>query len=179
MIRITYWPDDAAWTGEDQGWFKSPRSLPLLMALLRSKPVSGKKDPSSVYLDLLSRHYGEGVIEMAHEKDHAYAAGYVGSRAVRTWQERMRILADAGFIRIQAVGGQPYKYVLLVHPGRAVEQLKRQDKVHAEWLSAYADRKRTTREPDYKTAPPKSGPPGPTVPGRGRKLGLTKKRRTQ
>ena len=49
-----------------------------------------QKDPSSVYLDLISRQRGEGVIEMGHEADHVFASGYTGRRAVRTWQERMR-----------------------------------------------------------------------------------------
>jgi hypothetical protein len=47
-----------------------------------------------------------GVRVMEHEADHAYAAGYEGTRAVRTWQERMKVLVQAGFIKTVDVGNQ-------------------------------------------------------------------------
>ena len=113
-IRKEHWPNESLWTGEkEKGWFPVPRSLPLVLALLKSKQISGKKDPSSVYLELLSRQRGEGVIEMMHENDHAFAAGYEGTRAVRTWQERMKVLEANGFIQTKQVGNQRYKYVPL------------------------------------------------------------------
>src|SRR5262249_23165190 len=67
-IRKRYWPKEDAWTGADEkGWFKCPRTLPLILQLLREKAISGKKDPSLVYLELLARHLGQGIIEMSHE----------------------------------------------------------------------------------------------------------------
>lgn len=53
----------------------APRTLPLILSLLSSNEISGNKDPSSVYLDLISGQRGEGVIEMGHEADHAFASG--------------------------------------------------------------------------------------------------------
>ena len=99
-LQKQYWPTEDLWTGEhEKGWFPAPRSLPLILTLLASKSISQKQDPVSVYLDLLSRQRGEGIVEMEHEAVHAYAAGYEGTRAVRTWQERMKVLVDAGFIK--------------------------------------------------------------------------------
>jgi hypothetical protein len=124
-IRQQYWPDEDLWTGEkEKGWFPVPRTLPLILALLSSKDISHKKDPSSVYLELLSRQKGEGVIEMVHENDHAFAAGYEGNRAVRTWLERMKILEDNGFIHTVRVGNQRYRYVAIVHPTSAIQHLR-------------------------------------------------------
>ena len=61
-LRKQYWPDEDLWTGEKEvGWFPAPRTLPLILSLLSSKQVSQKKDPSSVYLDLISRQRGEGI----------------------------------------------------------------------------------------------------------------------
>lgn len=149
-IRKQYWPRQDAWTGDDEkGWFRAPRTIPLVMSLLRSKSISGKKDPSSVYLELLGRHLGQGVVEMGHEADHAYAAGYEGSRAVRTWQERMQLLEKIGFIRIVRAGNQRYKYVLLVHPTVAVQRLHDSGKVAGEWWNAYTARKIETKELTY------------------------------
>src|SRR5215467_7009300 len=80
QLKEHYWPEDAAWNGAGAGWFKGPRTLPLILALL-------------------SRHFDGGVIEMGNEADHAYAAGYTGSRAIRTWHERMLLLQELGFIK--------------------------------------------------------------------------------
>ena len=146
-IREQYWPDEDLWTGEKEvGWFPAPRTLPLILSLLSSKEISSKKDPSSVYLDLMSRQRGEGVIEMGHEADHAFASGYEGRRAVRTWQERMRILEESGFIRTAEVGNQRYKYVAIIHPTTAIERLRDSKKVPVRWWNAYVARKLETRE---------------------------------
>ena len=146
-IRNQYWPDADVWTGEKEvGWFPAPRTLPLILSLLSSKEISAKKDPSSVYLDLISRQRGEGVIEMGHEADHAFASGYEGRRAVRTWQERMKILEENGFIKTVEVGNQQYKYVAIVHPTTAVQRLRDNKKVPNKWWNAYLARKIETRE---------------------------------
>jgi hypothetical protein len=146
-IRKEHWPNEDLWTGEkEKGWFPVPRSLPLVLALLKSKQISGKKDPSSVYLELLSRQRGEGVIEMMHENDHAFAAGYEGTRAVRTWQERMKVLEANGFIQTKQVGNQCYKYVAIVHPTTAVQRLRDKGKVPDNWWNAYNASKRETKE---------------------------------
>jgi hypothetical protein len=102
-----------------------------------------------VYLELLSRQRGEGVIEMAHEEEHAFAAGYVGTRAVRTWQERMKILEENGFIKALQVGNQRYKYVAIVHPTTAVERLREQKRVDDNWWNAYLANKRESKEPTF------------------------------
>lgn len=146
-VRKQYWPDEDLWTGEKEvGWFPALRTLPLVLSLLSSKEISAKKDPSSVYLDLMSRQRGEGVIEMGHEADHAFASGYEGRRAVRTWQERMKILEDNGFIRTAEVGNQRYKYVAIIHPTTAVQRLRDSKKVPIRWWNAYVARKLETRE---------------------------------
>jgi hypothetical protein len=95
---------------------------------------------------LLSRQRGEGIVEMEHEADHAYAAGYEGTRAVRTWQERMKVLVQAGFIKTVEVGNQKYKYVAIVHPTTAVQRRRDAKKVPDKWWNAYVALKTQTRE---------------------------------
>src|ERR1035441_8312976 len=95
QIRDNFFSKDDLWTGEKEtGWFPAPRTLPLILSLIDSKPISGTKSASLVYLELLSRHRSDGVIEMASEADHAFAAGYEGSRAVRSWQRSGRTASD-------------------------------------------------------------------------------------
>jgi hypothetical protein len=141
-----FWPGEEAWTGEDEkGWFRAPRTLPLVLQLLASKQLSGNIDPSSVYLELLARHIDNGIVEMAHEADHAFAAGYVGSRAVRTWQERMKMLEDFGFIRTKKIGNR-FKYVLIVHPTVAIQRLNERKKISPQWWDTYRARQIETKE---------------------------------
>lgn len=147
QIRAQYWGDDDLWGGDNEkGWFRAPRTLPLVLALLSSKTLSKTQDLSSVYIELLSRHLDSGVIEMAHEAEHAFAAGYVGERAVRTWRDRMKALEDLGFIKTTEIGNQRYKYVALVHPAAAVRKLQQKNLVPDNWLRAYESRKLETKE---------------------------------
>ena len=38
--RDEFWPEEEAWTGEtDVGWFRAPRTLALVMHLIRSKSL--------------------------------------------------------------------------------------------------------------------------------------------
>jgi len=149
-LRNVYWPAEDAWTGvNEKGWFRAPRTLPLLLSLMRSKALSGRVDPTPVYLELLTRHFDGGVIEMTHEGDHAYAAGYSGRRAMRSWQERMKLLEKLGFICIKPIGNQKYRYVLIVHPTVVVERLKAKNLVSSEWLDVYRSRQMETKEESY------------------------------
>jgi hypothetical protein len=145
-IRLQYWPNEDAWLGDEVGWFKAPRTLPLVLSLMNEKAISGSSDPRSTYLELLSRQMGEGLVEMGHEKDHAFAAGYDSTRGVRTWNENMKILETTGFIKTQRVAGR-YRYVLLIHPTALVQHLRANKKVSDEWWHAYVERKRETKEP--------------------------------
>lgn len=157
-LRNDYFPSEDAWTGaNEKGWFRAPRTLPLLLSLMRSKTLSGRLDPSPVYLELLARHIDGGVIEMVHEADHAYAAGYTGRRAVRSWQERIKLLEKLGFIRVKTLGNQKYKYVLIVHPAVVVERLKAKGLVSPEWLDVYRSRQTETKEESYETRQKRRG----------------------
>jgi hypothetical protein len=147
QLRKEYWPRAVAWTGEGDGWFKAPRTLPLLFLLLRSKGLSGREDPSRVYLALLARHWDSGVVEVTNEADLAYESGYTGQRAVRTWQERMQLLSRLGLIKIRSSGNQKYRYVLLVHPWVVIDELRKRPEIVGEnWWAAYVARRQETKE---------------------------------
>ncbi len=147
QIRKKLWPQEDACTGDDErGWFYAPRTLPLILNVIDSKAVSRKVKASKVYLELWSRHMSGGVIEMKHEGEHAYAAGYAGSRAIRTWQERMKILEEKGFIKTKRIANQQYRYVLLIHPTAAIERLRQQGMIDDSWLETYSDRQLETKE---------------------------------
>jgi hypothetical protein len=146
-LKKEYWPAEDAWTGDNEkGWFRAPRTLPLLLTLLGEKSLSGKFDPSRVYLELLARHMDAGVIEMSTEEDHAYAAGYSGQRGVRTWQERIKTLEKLGVIKTKQIGNQRIRYVLLIHPTTAIQRLRDSGKISTLWWETYRSRQIETKE---------------------------------
>lgn len=165
-IREEYWPEERhMWTGENElGWFRAPRTIPLVLMLLGSKEISGKANPTRVYLELLARHRDGGIIEINSEQDHAYESGYTGKRGLRTWQEQMHILEKNGFIKIKKIGNQHFKYVLLLHPGYAVEQLRKSGKVPQDWLDAYNNRRIDTKERSFQEKQKPEQQPSKVVP---------------
>jgi len=148
QLKDHYWQNESTWNGTGSGWFKGPRTLPLILALLSSKALTGGRDVSRVYLELLARHMDGGVVEVGNEADHAYAAGYTGTRAIRTWHERVEILQRLGFIKSKHVGNQRYKLILLVDPLVAVANLRKQGGVPESWWEAYSLRLMETKEAD-------------------------------
>ncbi len=149
-LRRKFWPNEDAWTGESElGFFQAPRTLPLLLLLMSSKTLSGRKNPSRVYIELWARHMGGAVIDMRPETEHAYAAGYTSNRGMRTWRDNMALLESTGFIKTKKIGNQQYRYVLLIHPTAVVEKLKAQKKVDEEWVTAYEARQTETKERSY------------------------------
>jgi hypothetical protein len=150
-IKGELWPEEIAWTGEkpEKGWFRAPRTLPLVLMLLSDKKLSGTADLGRVYLELLARHWDAGVIEMASPGEHSYAAGYAGRRGVRSWQERMKLLEELGFIKSRSGGNLQYKYVLLVHPTVAIQALHEDDKLPKAWWDNYRMRQMEATEAPY------------------------------
>jgi len=108
--------------------------------------------------ELLARHIDGGVIEMGHEGDHAFAAGYDGPRAIRTWRERMRVLEKLGFIRTRGAGNQDFKYVLLVHPTTALQRLRDAVKVPDHWWIPIARGNSKPKRPLTKQGLPRTKP---------------------
>jgi len=138
----------------EKGWFRAPRTLPLILVLLSSKRISGKLDPTRVYLELLACHRDSAIIDMVSEGEHSYSAGYSGSRGIRTWQERMKTLEQIGFIRSKSAGNTKYKYVLLVHPSIAVKRLYDAKKIDNTWWDSYRARQIESKETMFESLLP-------------------------
>jgi hypothetical protein len=132
------WPDAIGWEGaKETGYFCSPRTLPFLLRAMCEKKISGAIDLRGVYLELLANHYGDGIVELGIEDDHAYA-GKCGS--AKEWRKRLKMLEDAGFIRTKTKGKRAYAYILIEHPTVVMEQLHRKGVLPEELWIAYRDR---------------------------------------
>jgi hypothetical protein len=146
-IREKFWPGEKAWTGENRrGWFRAPRTLPLLLVMLQDKRLTGSTDVAPVYLGLWARHWDGGVIEIPNEDEMAYEAGYTRSRGTRTWRERMELLERLGFIKTKEIAGQRYRLVLLIDPSVVVEKLAEKNLISSTLLDTYNFRRLKTRE---------------------------------
>jgi hypothetical protein len=143
-LRNELWPRSAGefWSRKtNDGFGTIPRVLPLMTVLLRHlTKKKGDGDATSVYIDLWARVYDEGYVQITNPIDNAYSSGYSGSRAQRTWQERMRLLEDHGFIKIAANGAQEYGHVLIMNPLLLAARLRHEGKVPDEWWAAFRSR---------------------------------------
>src|SRR5258708_8762048 len=85
-LRETLWPNSEGriWDRKkNDGFITTPRLLPLVMHLIKILAVKG--DPSVAYLEIWCRVFDEGLVSVNDENAFAYAAGYSGARAARTW----------------------------------------------------------------------------------------------
>lgn len=144
-LRESLWPgsEKLIWTRKlHDGYATIPRLLPLVAALAKHLAKGTDGDPSSVYYELWSRATDEGIVQLKDEQECAYAAGYSGTRALRTWRERMGTLEDLGLIKSQAAGNRAYANALLINPLLAAARLRtdKTRKVPDEWWTAFQSR---------------------------------------
>jgi hypothetical protein len=143
QLREQLWPGvgPQLWNRKrESGFCTLPRTLPLILSLIRELSEKGK-DASSVYLDLWFRAFDDSLVEVVDEEAFAFGAGYSSpGRNIRTWRERIDALADLGFVQIMPNGSKPYGNVLLMHPHIVVKQLKSQDRIPSAWWGAYTKR---------------------------------------
>ena len=134
--RERIWPGskEDIWRGPaERGYWCAPRVLPLLFHITSDKQLVGTQDCSKVYLDLLSRDFGQGIIEIRDEEEHAFFSGYTTTRARRTWQERIRSLEKAGFIKVAPKGNRSIGFILLLHPYQVIARLRQEGKISDRW----------------------------------------------
>ena len=143
-LRERHWPNEIPWRGagdptKEKGWFSAPRTLPLLLSVMKDKGINRSKgDIGRAYVELLSRQRGQGVVEMEAPAVHAYACGFRGARGERTWTELMSVLEKAGFIKTKSGNGRRYDTVLIVHPAVVVKRLG--DRIPEDLLNTYHNR---------------------------------------
>jgi hypothetical protein len=133
--------DDSIWHKREKGFCTIPRTLPLVVTLIRQ--LSRNVDAGRVYLDLWARQFEDGYVDVADEAELASSCGYAnGSRGVKSWREAMKLLEDLGFITSKPKGQRKYGYVLLIHPHRVVAELldMKGSKVPDWWVGLYERR---------------------------------------
>ena len=133
---------------QEKGWASVPRSLPLILGVLNNKELSGDANVSLVYLDLLCRNR-EGLIEILDESEHASRCGI----GLRRWRDRLKILADLGFIEVHPKGKKPFGFVVIIHPNSAMDRLHRLGRVDAGTWNDFSKLLSETNATDYPVHP--------------------------
>lgn len=140
-LRRKHFGEEAAqraWKGaEETGYFCASRLLPILLQFASDKRVVGKHDCARAYIELLSRDWGQGVVELRDAETHAFRAGYRSARGARTWTEQIRALEKAGFIEVQSRGRNKLGIALIVHPQSVIADLRRQGLLDEDLLAEY------------------------------------------
>lgn len=111
---------------KNDGFTTIPRPLPHIMHLMDR--LAGKGKPvSSTYLALWCRIWDDGCLEIKDKEDLAYEAGFSGQRAIYSLAQRMRILQELGFIKLQRKGGNEFQYVMIVNPFWVINNMEEVD----------------------------------------------------
>ena len=142
--REEIWPGSEAFVwnpGSDdvKGFSTVSRLMPWITALIRELAGKGK-DPTGVYWELWCRDFGQSIIEIKDEEEHAFAAGYLSNRALRTWREHIRLLQELKFIRIEACGNREIGYVLLIDPLAVAYWYHTQKQTPPGWWMSFSQR---------------------------------------
>lgn len=107
-----------------QGWLTIPKSMPLVLRIMDT--LSKGKPVSSAYLDLWCRTYEDSFIIANKHSEMAFASGFNGERAIRTWKDRIQTLEKLGFIKVCEGPSGPISYILVLNPFHVIQKLEKQ-----------------------------------------------------
>jgi hypothetical protein len=143
-LREAIWPESEKWTwcrhGE-KGFITIPRLLPWITHALKFLAKGSKTgDPSPAYIELWCRSFDYGLVTVKNDEECAYAAGYSGNRALRTWSAHMTKLVDLGFILASRDGNREFGQVLLLNPLAVVAALNEKSKLPEGWWTSFVGR---------------------------------------
>lgn len=123
--RAKIWPDVTnlmLWDRNERDGFSTvPRAMPLIMNIMDG--LSDKGFPvGQTYLELWCRLYDELFLTLNRPEEMAFYAGFTGQRAVRTWKDRVKRLADLGFIDLKSGPLGDMSYAIFYNPYHVIKR---------------------------------------------------------
>lgn len=123
--RAKLWPDisdEMLWSWKSRkGFVPIPRLMPLMMGIMDD--LSGKGFPvGQTYLEMWSRLYDELFLTLNRPEEMAFHAGFSGQRALRTWKDRVKRLAELGFIDVKPGPLGDLSYVIFLNPYHVIKR---------------------------------------------------------
>ena len=123
-LRKKLWPtvtDEDLWLRlKNDGFSTLPRSMPLIMSIMDGMNKGHRV--SAVYLDLWCTVMDEMFVQLKGKEAMAFYAGFEGERALRTWRDRMRRLANDGFIGIKPGPFGEMSYAIIYNPYHVIRR---------------------------------------------------------
>jgi len=130
-LREKLWPaldKKTLWLRKERAGFTTvPRTMPLIMSIIDS--MSKGKPLSSTYLELWCRAHDECLVTLTRQEELAFHAGFSGQRALTTWRDRVRTLAELGFIETKPGPSGNLSYALILNPYQIIK--KHHSKTHS------------------------------------------------
>lgn len=126
FLREHLWPaldQEMLWLRtKNVGFTTIPRTMSLIGRILNN--LSEKGFPlSDTYLTLWCWVFDEAFLEIRNPKEFAFEAGFSGPRAEVTWKNRMKRLADLGFIQHKPGISGDFQFVLIMNPIKVIDQI--------------------------------------------------------
>ncbi|TWB00739.1 hypothetical protein [Gluconacetobacter diazotrophicus] len=123
--RAKIWPDitnQMLWDRTERDGFSTvPRALPLMMNIMDD--LAGKGFPvGQTYFELWCRLYDELFLTLNRPEEMAFFSGFTGQRAVRTWKDRVRRLAELGFIDLKSGPLGDMSYAVFFNPYHIIKR---------------------------------------------------------
>lgn len=128
------------------GFTTIPRGLQHVMQIMDTQ--SKGKPLSATYLTLWCWVREASVVDIKSPEEFAFESGFTGQRAVSTWRERMRLLAELDFIRVEEGRYGPFSHVLIMNPHLAVKHLYEDGKIQPVRFNALVARLEEVGETD-------------------------------
>ncbi|WGE31662.1 hypothetical protein NYR60_07295 [Actinobacillus genomosp. 2] len=118
------------------GFSTIPRALPQINRILDALAGTGKP-LSQTYTSLWCRTNDEGFINVTDKEILAYEAGFSGQRAVTTWQSRIKLLEDLGFITTKSGTKGDFQYILLLNPFTVIQSIYKTKEKDQRYLALF------------------------------------------
>ena len=123
--RAKIWPDvfnHMLWDRTERDGFATvPRAMPLIMNIMDD--LAGKGFPvGQTYIEMWCRLYDELFLTLNRPEEMAFYAGFTGQRAVRTWKDRVKRLAELGFIDLKSGPLGDMSYAVFFNPYHIIKR---------------------------------------------------------
>ena len=123
--RAKIWPDvtnHMLWDRTERDGFATiPRAMPLIMNIMDE--LAGKGFPvGQTYFEMWCRLYDELFLTLNRPEEMAFYAGFTGQRAVRTWKDRVKRLAELGFIGLKSGPLGDMSYAVFFNPYHIIKR---------------------------------------------------------
>lgn len=123
--RAKIWPEitnHMLWDRTERDGFATvPRAMPLIMNIMDG--LSDKGFPvGQTYIEMWCRLYDELFLTLNRPEEMAFYAGFTGQRAVRTWKDRVKRLADLGFINLKSGPLGDMSYAVFFNPYHIIKR---------------------------------------------------------